>query len=146
MTGACGSSCSPKYPWHSFLSENHRANQSSWNCGFFLASSENNIAEALHLIWRPTPPVRLNTKCIWIGTQFELFYFRERKIEQPWKNSIFFLKKKKFFFKFLLKVTALSRKEGFGTAVPEWVEWVGRMLITAPSLLYLKISSLPRSL
>lgn len=40
----------PKFPWHSFLSENHRANQSSWNCGFFLASSENNIAEALHLI------------------------------------------------------------------------------------------------
>lgn len=83
----------------------------------------------MHSIFQPSFQQAEYRKHIWIGTWVELFYFRERKIEQSWKNSIFFFLKKNLSSSWKL-VRASSRKEGLGTAVPEWA---GRMLITVPS-------------
>lgn len=138
MTGACGSSCSLKQPQCSSLNTVGQA-KADKIVAFSWLALKNSISEALPLILRATLPVRSNTESAF-GLPHSLNHFtlEKEKLSNPGRTPYSFFKKN--FFMFLLKVTTLSRKEGFGTAVPEWV---GRMLITVPSLLYLKISLAP---
>lgn len=79
-----------------------------------------NILEAVCLILWTTFPVGPNTESAFGLAHKDLNYFSlEKKIEQSWKNSIFFFLKKENLSCSGKLVRTLSRKERFGTVVPE---------------------------
>lgn len=100
-----------------------------------------NIPKAMHLTWWSTFPERLNSDSA-LGMACALYYFtlekEKKKLSDPGRTPYSSLKKKNFLSSSWKLVTTLSRKEGFRTAVPEWVRTL--------SLLDLKISSHPRPL